>query len=53
MIYLYATAAVGGIAALAMIPHHRDRMHRLMERGGAATLFGVGLCGTLAMLVSG
>ncbi|MEO5708051.1 MAG: hypothetical protein ABIT10_05050 [Alteraurantiacibacter sp.] len=51
MIYLYATAAVGGIAALALVPHHRDRTHRLMERGGAAALFGVGLFGALTMLV--
>lgn len=53
MIYLFAIAAVAGIVALAMVPHHKDRTQRLMQRGGAAALFGVGLCGALATLVAG
>ncbi len=53
MIYLFGAAAIAGIVALAMVPHHKDRARRLMQRGGAAALFGIGLCGTLATLVIG
>ena len=53
MLYLSAATALGGVTALALVPHHKDRTRRLLQRGGAAAVFGLGLFGTLFSLVLG
>ncbi|MXO72639.1 hypothetical protein [Alteraurantiacibacter buctensis] len=53
MLYLSATAALAGGVGLAMIPHHRNPTKRLLQRGGAAAVFGLGLFGTMLALVMG
>ena len=53
MLILSIAAVLGGAIALAMVPHDKDRTRRLLQRGGAAALFGVGLFGTLFVVVSG
>lgn len=51
MVYLSAFISLGGAIALALVPHHKDRTKRLLQRGGAAAVFGMGLFGTLFALI--
>jgi hypothetical protein len=53
MLYLSAAAALIGGAALAIFPHHRNPTKRLLQRGGAAAVFGLGLFGTMISFVLG
>ena len=45
MIWLFFLAFAAGLVLLVVLPHHKNRLHRTMSRGGAAVLFGVGLFG--------
>lgn len=51
MIYLSAFVASGGAIALALVPHHKNPTKRLLQRGSAAAVFGLGLFGTMFALV--
>lgn len=53
MFYLFAGLAVAGGVALATVPHHKDPTKRLLQRGGAAAVFGLGLFGTMIAFVLG
>ena len=53
MTYLFSLACAGGMTALVLVPHSKDRTKRLLQRGGAAALFGVGLFGSVISLVLG
>ena len=50
MIWLFFLAFAAGLVLLVVLPHHKNRLHRTMSRGGAAVLFGVGLFGSVVSL---
>lgn len=39
-----------GLALLVVLPHSKNRMHRILTRGGAAAMFAVGLLGFVTKL---
>lgn len=49
----FLIACIGGMAALIVLPHSKNRMHRLLSRGGAAAIFGIGLFGSVFSLLAG
>ena len=42
-----------GLALLIMLPHDKNPTKRLLQRGGAAALFGLGLYGGLVTIIAG
>ncbi|WP_169053486.1 hypothetical protein [Alteraurantiacibacter aquimixticola] len=43
--------AIAGMIGLIMFPHSKNRWENLYRRGSAATAFGVGLFGSVFMLL--
>lgn len=51
-VMFFALCALG-LALLIILPHDKNRIKRLTQRGGAAVLFGLGLYGGLVTLIAG
>lgn len=41
-----------GMAGLILLPHSKDATERMMKRGGAASVFGIGLFGVMFSLMT-
>ncbi|MFC3100860.1 hypothetical protein [Altererythrobacter lauratis] len=50
---LFLLTAAIGLAALLIVPHSKDRTKRMLQRGGAAAAFSIGIFGSVfSMMVA-